>query len=276
MAVSRTFFNFCESSLALFKWAVFFVAHENLVNYLERRNHSCPAAILGNGPSLNDFRKEPGQEADYCMMNFAPLSEMFFTIRPVYHVLVDDAFFVSEQDELARRMQQVDWDMALFFPYRYRKIARQRYGTNPHIRLVPIHFTGLPDTFTFKKMAFRLFKKGRALPIGQNVLVAAIYCMIGSGYSQIHLYGADHTWISQMAVDDQNRVCMVSAHYYDQKPEMKQIVNADGSVPTLCEELRSQAKAFGAYEMLQEYAEYLGNVTIRNRTPGSFIDAFPR
>ena len=171
----------------------------------------------------------------------------------------------------------IDWDMTLFFPYRNRKIARSRYGVNPHIRLIPIHFTGIPDTFSFKKTAYCLFKKGWALPIGQNVLVASIYCMINSGYNMIHLYGADHTWISQMTVDDQNRLCMVNDHFYDRRQaEMKQLVNADGSIPTISQELRSEAKAFGAYEMLQGYAEYFGNVTIRNLTPGSFIDAFPR
>ena len=210
------------------------------------------------------------------MVNFAPLSEMFFSFRPAYHVLVDDAFFVAEQDELAGRMQQIDWDLHLFIPYRNRKVARQRYGTNPHIHLVPIHFTGLPDTFTFKKLAFRLFKKGRALPIGQNVMVAALYCMMNSGYERISLYGADHSWISQIAVDEHNRVCMVQNHFYDKQHEMKPLVNADGSIPTLSQELRSQAKAFGAYEMLRGYADYLGNVAIRNKTPGSFIDAFPR
>lgn len=277
MSISRSFFDFCESSLELFKWAVFFVAHENPVNYIKREDRSRPVAILGNGPSLKEFRPESGQDSDYCMVNFAPLSGLFFSVRPAYHVLVDDAFFVAEQNELVGRMQQIDWDIRLFIPYKYRKTAQQRYGANPHIHLVPIHLTGLPDTFALKKTAYRLFKRGRALPIAENVMIAAIYCMMNSGYHQIDLYGADHTWISQMKVDDQNRVCMIKDHYYDaQLVELKPLVNADGSIPTLSQELRCQAKAFGAYEMLQGYAGYLGDVVIRNRTVGSYIDAFPR
>ena len=277
MSISRSFFDFCESSLELFKWAVFSVVHENPVNYIKREDRTRPVAILGNGPSLKEFRPEPGRDSDYCMVNFAPLSELFFSVKPAYHVLVDDAFFVAEQDELVGRMQQIDWDLRLFIPYKYRKIAQQRYGSNPHIHLVPIHLTGLPDTFAFKQTAYRLFKRGRALPIAENVMIAAIYCMMNSGYRQIELYGADHTWISQMMVDDQNRVCMVKDHYYDaHQVELKPLVNADGSIPTLSQELRCQAKAFGAYEMLQGYADYLGDVVIRNRTAGSYIDAFPR
>lgn len=269
--------GFAESVYMLGDWLVPFLRHENTVNYIRKVERPRRMSILANGPSLKSVDLSRLEGSDFCTVNFSPLSDLFFTVRPCCHVLIDTKFFTVPQDALIERMNAVDWDLDLFVPYRDRKPAEERYGKNPHVKVVPVHCVGIPDTIAWKKTAYRLFRKGWAMPIPQNVLVAAIYCMVNAGYRQIELFGADHTWISQMAVDDRNRLFLKDEHFYDkQAVSGRPILCEDGSPSTLSFELRLQANAFGAYEMLQGYAGYLGDVSIINRTQGSFIDAFPR
>jgi len=275
--ISHIVFPFIESCYALMKWFLFFLVNENWKNYIQFRSQERRMIILANGPSLKEWSLSSADEADYCMVNNSPLSALFFKVRPKYHVMIDPNFFQKEQTDLIERLKLVSWDMTLFVPYMDRKQALRQYEINSYIRVVPIHCTGLPDTFTFHKLAFRLFRKGRTMPFPQNVLVAAVYCMINSGYKQIELYGADHSWISQTVVDEQNRLCRKDVHYYDigTKVEYVPMPDINGERDNICQELRAQANTFGAYQMLQRYALSLG-VTIINKTKGSFIDAFPR
>jgi len=269
--------SFIKSMLIWGNWLSPFLRHENFVNYIKKQERTNGVAILGNGPSLKNFDPESQQNTDYCVVNFAPLSDLFFAVRPRFYVLIDTAFFEKPQDELVNRLRSVSWDLFLFVPYRERKKAQQRFGLNSHIVIIPVHCVGIHDTYSWKKSAFRLFRKGWAMPSPQNVLIAAIYCMINSGFKQINIYGADHSWISQLFVDEHNRLMIKDSHFYDDKEvSCRPILLEDGTESTLCCELRLQADAFGAYEMLRGYAEYLGGVEIINKTVGSFIDAFQR
>ena len=276
-SISSKYFTFIESCHAWFKWWVFFLFYENGRNYIKKKHQEKPVAILANGPSLNKLDLLSVSNQDCCMVNYAPLSDLFFLVRPCYHVMVDDSFFIKSQEKLKSLLMQVSWEMTVFIPYRFWKDALGQYGGNPHLTFVPVHCTGLPDSFSFKKMAWRLFRKGKSLPIPQNVLIVAIYCMINSGYQSINIYGADHTWIQKIIVNEDNQVCKVDDHFYDGKSinEYIPLMLDSGSPSHLSHELRFQANAFAAYEMLQEYAVFEG-VSIRNLTKGSFIDAFPR
>lgn len=276
-SISQKYFTFVESCHAWFKWWVFYLLHENRRNYIPREERTRPVSILANGPSLKNFDKSVAERSDCCTVNFAPLSDLFFQVMPKYHVMIDDSFFLKENLVLKDKLNAVSWQMTIFVPFRCWKQALSLYGDNTNISFIPVHSTGISDSFSFKKTAWRLFRKGKAMPVPQNVLVCAIFCMINSGYRHIDLYGADHNWIYQMVVDENNRLMLKYEHFYDQKPvtELTPFLLGDGTPSTLSQELRFQAKAFAAYEMLQEYALAEG-VEIRNCTKGSLIDAFPR
>ncbi len=265
---------FMESMYHYGCWLIPFLRYENRTNYIPKESQQRSVTILANGPSLKTFVPLT-TDTDYCTVNHSPLDALFFEVKPKYHVLVDGGFFHGDESALVAKLNEVTWDMKLLVPYRDREVAQKVYCSNPHITMVPIHFVGLHDQFHNRKKAFRLFIKGWALPSPQNVSVAAVYCMINAGYRTINLYGTDHSWISNMAVDDNNIVCRKDVHYYDKTVIDYTPIIIDGSYTTMCQELRSQADTFGAHQFLQEYAESMG-VRIVNYTEGSFIDAYPR
>jgi hypothetical protein len=277
MSISRTIFPFIESSYELIKWFSFFLKNENFKNYIDKKEQQKELAILGNGPSMKQFKLDEVSGMDCCMVNFSPLSDLFFQVRPRHYVIVDDAFFTGGQKNLPECISKVDWNMSMYVPYKYRRQAVSIYGGNKSIDIIFVHTAGLPDEFAFKRLEYKLFAKGRAVPVLQNVMAASIFCMINAGYTGIHLYGADHSWITQLIVDEQSRLCLRNEHYYDSsEPSFEPLLLPDGTVSSISHELREQAKAFGAYEVLQGYADFLGNVSITNKTKGSYIDAFKK
>jgi len=96
------------------------------------------------------------------------------------------------------------------------------------------------------------------------------------GYEKIFLWGADHSWLSEISVNHQNQVLINQKHFYDQhisvgKPLDKRGVGAR-NMPEL---LTKFVHAFSGYFVLNEYAKSR-SVSVLNATPGSFIDAFER
>lgn len=266
-----------SSVYELFKLILFSIVRENLTNYIIRQQHVNSVKILANGPSLRNVHFEKNEEIDYCMMNFSSLGDLFFSIKPKYHILIDPIFFLNENNEFIERFKNVDWEMCLLIPYQFRHEAKTKYGTNRCISIIPIHCLGISDGFVFRRIAFRFFRRGVAMPDPQNVLVAAVYSMINSGYSKIMIYGAEHSWLESISVNSDNVVCISDDHFYKNKTSSRSpYLKVDGSTYFMHELLRDFAKAFASYHFLQEYADYLGNVNIYNCTPNSFIDAFPR
>ena len=121
-------------------------------------------------------------------------------------------------------------------------------GGAEHLRLTPV---------PFKERGF----KPRA-----GALQAGMRC----GFSTIYVTGADHSWLKELWVDDNNVVHTDSAHFYDK--------NGAVSTPTSCDMyfwMNSFAIAFRSYKQVERYARKKG-VDIYNVTPGSYIDAFRR
>lgn len=274
---SKTVRPLIASSHEWLRWLAVILFRENRVNYIHKEVRDRRVAILANGPSLKAFDPATCPDADFCMVNSAPESALFFTVKPRYHVMVDSLYFQQPQEKLEAALRQVTWDLDLFVPFAFRERAGQMFGDNPHIHCVPVHCVGLSDAYAFRKNAYRLFRKGLAMPTVQNVLIASIYCMINAGYRDIDLYGADHTWPNDLSVNDDNVVCLLDSHFYDEgRPPLSKCVRPDGSSFLMAEFLRALANTFAAYHFLQGYADDLGDVTIYNCTKGSLIDAFPR
>lgn len=61
--------------------------------------------VMANGPSLTQSVADKGDElkrTDTMSVNFAPVTPMFFDIRPRYHILADPLFFDFEALPKAR------------------------------------------------------------------------------------------------------------------------------------------------------------------------------
>lgn len=277
--ICRSTGRFFSSVGELSRWSIRAVLQEDFVNHIPRETRDKPLRVLGNGPSLKGTLERLTDPAyDYFMVNDAPLSASFFDIRPCYLALADEFYFTPEAHEMAKACSRIDWDLTLFIPYQYRRTATDLYGQNPHVRICPWHNNSLEEAFVFRRTAFRLFKRGLSCPVTQNIMIGAIYCGINSGYHEIQLFGAEHSWLQDLVINDKNEVCLINRHYYDHgEPELIPWTKVDDvTIWRLPDLLHTLAKAFESYHQLQAYADWLGDVHIYNYTPGSMIDAFPR
>ncbi len=278
----RGLISFFRSLMMLLAWSGRFIKPNNRNIGIKRIEQKRPVAILGNGASLNDTIKNGlSTEIDYCLVNFSPLSDLFFIIKPKYYVLADGAFFrpqrkdhVEKVSQLSLVLRKVDWKLQIFVPVIFLKEAREKFGRNDHIFIAAFNKNEINDSFSFKRIEYTLFKKGLATPILMNVGVASIYCLINSGYRCINLYGMEHSWIKLLSVDKDNYVCMKDVHYYDNDKNHDTKMYIGNRPERFHEQLRFQATTFASYWELKGYADYLGNVEIINKTKDSFIDAF--
>lgn len=233
-----------------------------------------PLAILGNGPALAHTLANERAELALCdllAVNFAANTEEFFALRPQYYVLADPLFFTQlEQPNfraLMENLERVDWPMTLLVAHGARVGLR-----NPNIRLLrfPMKAVEGPSWFRLMLMRLRL-----GMPRPRNVLVPALMSGIWLGYKQIYVYGADHSWVKTLSVNERNEVISVQPHFYKEATsELERQRVAYMQIP-LHQVLESQAIAFRSYHLVKEYARSCG-VEVYNATEGSFIDAFTR
>lgn len=236
--------------------------------------------ILGNGPSLKKYiDNRHKKDRDSLCVNFSPLTDEFYFIRPKYLVLIDPEFY-NEENEKVKKLKnaiasKIDWNLKIITIISHLKKAKKMYmGDN-------IEFIGLPNilynpkTKHFLKIKHKLFKWGATLPSAQNVAIAAIYVAINSGYKSIHLYGLEHSWLKDTFVTADNVVCLKDIHYYGTQ-NIPWAYNKDGSTWKMRQVLYALSLMFKGYDELRLYADYLGSISIINKTSESWIDAFER
>lgn len=256
---------------------------QDIKNYIAKVPDVKPVMVVANGPGF-DIHEIPNGERDgyvFCFMNNSPLSPIFWEIKPEYYIQADPLFFQETVTLEANSMtieklkREVSWDVTFFVPYRHYERTKVIYSSNPRLHITPFH------DLSFSVHANRedrnlMYRLGLDAPIVQNVLVGAIYCMINSGYKHIELYGANHSWTTQLVVNDNNEVCLKDEHFFDKKEvEFKPWHKVSGPVYKMHEILRDLAQMFDSYWILKDYADSEG-VKIINKTEGSFIDAFDR
>lgn len=96
------------------------------------------------------------------------------------------------------------------------------------------------------------------------------------GYEKIHLIGADHSWLKDLWVDENNLVMLRQKHFYDETTAKANPMYKKGQdTRKLHEVLQKFVISFEAYFTLEKFATKKGQKII-NLTPGSFIDAFER
>ncbi len=231
--------------------------------------------VLGNGPSLRSLLSEHASflnGKDLLMVNFSAVSEDFTLFRPKYYLLMDPAFF---EDEATRRelfvpmIAKTDWEMHLFVPVSARKEAewQEMVSESPYIRVHWFNATPVEGIDAFRHSCYR---KGAGMPRPRNVLVACLMVALQLPYQRIYLAGADHSWMKEIWVDDNNVVNEDRAHFYDEDSTRRVV-----SPHRLHELLDSMAVAFRSYHEVEDYSKAIGKKII-NITRGSYIDAFER
>ncbi|SDK15617.1 hypothetical protein SAMN05421823_10217 [Catalinimonas alkaloidigena] len=266
--------------------------------------------LVMNGPSLNkilndapsrDFLK---RQTLWCANHFAA-SALYGEFRPAHYIFMDPLFWeYSEEDffrleelgveashpEVKKAFQrcgetlraireQTDWPLVLYVPYRaknapyFQRIA----GTNPNVSVAYYNTTKLEG---IEVVCRSLFRQGLGSPSLANVLAAAIFNGINAGFRTLYLLGADHNWVQNVHVGDDNLLYLRDEHYYDDRAKqtarpVAAVVGGKIVYTGMLSIFESHYRLFRTYQRLQAYAEWQG-CKIYNLSDPSLIDTFPR
>lgn len=237
--------------------------------------------ILANGPSLNGTVTDAGDflsSRTLLAVNLCATSPMFIELKPELYLIADPLFWILDDKRealfgsLARR---TTWPMHLFLPARALSDSKWKkmIEGNRHITL---HIYNTTPIEGFKSFAHFAYRHGMGMPRPHNVLIPSIAMALRMSFTRIYLAGADHSWLPEITVTDNNEVLMHQKHFYDKGSSKADTVKQENlSEAHLHTILYHMHVAFKAYFRLRDYAASL-NKEIINITPGSFIDAFPR
>ncbi len=257
------------------------------IKYPKATSENC--IILGNGPSLKtsfeenfDFFKK---HQLFCVNHFAQSKE-YDELKPQNYVFLDPNFFseygMKRDPNVAGTIKKLstetNWDMNLFIPYisRNSKIIQQLIIQNPKIKLIYYNYTIVKG---FKSVVFYLFRKNLGMPLCQNVLGACIYLSLNGGYKKVYLFGAEHSWIQNLRVSEDNHLYMNHVHFYsnEAKPMVTKIYKSQESEEKMpiSEYFYACFKTFNVYYILEAYSKKIG-ARVFNCTNDSYIDAFEK
>lgn len=237
--------------------------------------------ILANGPSL---KRTVEESADFVRgktllaVNFCVTSPMFEQLKPELYLIADPLFWIvpEKREQLFRMMaEKTTWDMNFLVPARALKNKEWQplLAGNPHIRLYIYNTTPIEG---FQGFCNWIFSKGWGVPRPHNVLIPSIAMGIRLPFKKIYLAGADHSWLPEITVTDDNVVLMHQKHFYDQnKSKAATVTQENLHSARLYTILYHMYVAFKSYFVLEDYARSRGKEVI-NVTPGSYIDAFKR
>ena len=237
--------------------------------------------ILANGPSLQQtVEHSPNFVAGKTLLavNFCVTSPLFERLRPQLYLIADPLFWIvpeKRQQLFGTLAEKTTWDMYLFVPARALKNKEWKplLAGNPHIRLCIYNTTPIEG---FQGFCNWVFRHGWGVPRPHNVLIPSIAIALRLPFRRVYLAGADHSWLPEIRVTDDNVVLMHQKHFYDQGTSQAATVKQENlHSARLYTILYHMYVAFKSYFVLDAYARSLGKEVI-NITPGSYIDAFRR
>lgn len=238
--------------------------------------------ILANGPSLKNDLDNLAETDSTCVLNFFCLDNIFWQIKPQHYVLADPAFFMEEKIpsnvvRLYEVLNRIDWNITFYVPLKYYSIFKDRLGLNENISIKTFYRYPILHKYIPRCFEYYLFRKGISGPAAMNVLIPSVFVMLNEGYEMIYLYGADHSWMTQLAVNMDNQLCIRDSHFYDKgEAKLKPWLLSNGQNYRLVEVLNDWTETFLMYHVLQSYRNHKRMGTIINMTKGSFIDAFDK
>ena len=275
--------NINETSLSLLR--VFFLS-KWFVKIPKNRNEK-PVVILGNGPSFNsDIAKYESflLDKELICVNHFPSTAYFTKLKPNYFIITApdlwlddiDQKFIDGSNRLFRDLaEKTDWELIFFVPAEAMKHQRWQviFKSNSNIKLKIFNNIGVEGFSWFQRF---MFNRNLGMPRPHNIMIPSLMMSIAMGYKTIYLWGADHSWLSEINVNDHNVVLLNQKHFYDEQTSVAEPLDKRGKGQRkLHEVLHKFMTAFKGYFSIKEYADVKG-VKIINTTKGSFIDAFEK
>lgn len=235
--------------------------------------------VLGNGPSLaeniNIIKDAPYPSI---AVNFLCKSEYFRIIKPSYYLFIDSSFLNGADEKCANMrvdfcncVRNIDWQMTLFLPFHQRKsIGAEMISkiNNDFLKIKYINTTPIDGPIGFRNF---LYKSNLGMPLAYNVINAALMVGINLGFKELHLFGAEHSFLQQLCFDEEGNLCGYNSHVYKDEFQKYYKIPRGG----LEDGLYSFAKCLTSYRYISDYAKYC-NTKIFNRCKDSFIESFDK
>lgn len=247
--------------------------------------------LLGNGPSLNQSLKEHPEfihnRTLFCV-NFFAVSKLYEQLKPSIYVIAAPEIGIKHiRPQLKERYTELfltiskktDWPIWLYLPFSvkssifYKRNIRQVISRNTKIT---VRFFNNTPVEGFWRFCIFFFRFNLGMPRPHNVFIPSIFLAINLSFTKIFLLGADHSWLKEIHVNEQNEVLIDQKHFYDKEDSTPRPMLKKGQDKRrLHEVLIKFVYAFEGYFILERYAIHR-KIKIINATPGSFIDAFER
>ncbi len=245
--------------------------------------------IMGNGPSLKPVLQEfetQLRDETVLAVNFFVNSPIYDSLRPELYLLLAPELWIDNTNEMNEKRrdklfatikEKTTWDMQLFIPVPgirspYLKKVLADFPAN--IKIVPYNTTpveGIPSWNEF------YFRRNLGMPRPHNVIIPCLMAAINMGFPNIYVIGAEHSWLPEISVTDDNIALLHQKHFYDTggSSSAKPMQKLQRRPRRLHEILEKFVLTFRGYHTIEDYSRSVG-CRIYNCTPGSFIDAFER
>ena len=262
----------------------------NFIGIVQQESQTKPLLILGNGPSLNDtLNNNPAamlQGFDLMAVNAAACSEQFSALQPKLYILnavtyfQNDSelspFYIQAKNDLFEALKEkTRWNMTLLVPFRAKKSIDFQMLLTSNQNLNVSYFNQTPvEGLSF--WSHRWYHLGWGMPRPHNVLIPGIMVGIWLGYKTIGIVGADHSWLADLSVNENNEALLRHVHYYatDGTQPMK-VEDRIDRPRKLHEIIHKFYLSFKGYWQIKTYAK-AKHVSIINASSTSMIDAFDR
>ena len=259
----------------------------NILKRPEQNEKKC--IILGNGPSLSQTIANNSQEfmssTKLCVNNFV-LSDQYLEIKPEYYILNAPSYFQPDEklsevyinlkrDVFNALQVKTVWKLFILVPVIAKKSKEFMDILQKNENIKPIYFNQTPvEGFDWFKHS--MFKMNLGMPRPHNVLIPSIMGLIALNYTEILIVGADHSWLSEITVNERNEAMVHQKHFYDEDTSKPKKMNDWAKRPRRLHEILHKFQlAFQGYWDIKKYAEKQ-NVQIYNCSEVSMIDAFDR
>jgi len=243
--------------------------------------------ILGNGPSfktLSDTALKKLQTKTLLCVNNFPSTRYFESLKPNFFLVVSPGFWIEAEDYnvslrksiIENVIKKTSWPMTVILPYasKSNKTFIKAFSENQNIN---IHFINTTPIEGNQAFSIFLMNKRLGSPRPHNVLIPSILSAIQVGFKFIYLIGADHSWLKDLSVNQENQVLLNQKHFYDEESATARQMHKNHGKGNrkLHEVLEKFYFSFKSYHLLREFANQK-NIKVINLTKDSFIDAFEK
>ena len=243
--------------------------------------------LLGNGPSIRESIDKviaSRSKYDLLMVNNAPLSDSFYNLRPEYLCIIDSMYWLdldslnpvisNNIERFFSQLNQVNWPLNVFVPEISKNIVSQRIA-NDNITITAMSSAQYDFDSLF---VARLALLAGFSPPRVNVLVSSIHAIIGLGYLEAKILGAEMDRIKSLEVDQlSNQTSFNIEYFYNDKGVQFSFQNKRKNCKGLPVHIRfsREASTFKWFALLAQFARHKG-VALSNASSYSLIDSIDR